>query len=197
MLDKNKEPFLLFDEWFDLAQLKELNDPNAMNLATVSEDNKPHSRMVLLKGHSDKGFIFYTNTNSNKGLQISFNDNVALCFHWKSLQRQIRIEGTVNKVEDSTADDYFNSRGYMSRIGAWSSKQSSLLESRADLENSIEEFKKKFPDKNNVPRPAYWTGFLVSPNKIEFWQDMPHRIHDRLVFEKQENHTWISRKLYP
>jgi pyridoxamine 5'-phosphate oxidase len=169
MLDKNKEPFLLFDEWFDLAQLKELNDPNAMNLATVSEDNKPHSRMVLLKGHSDKGFIFYTNTNSNKGLQISFNDNVALCFHWKSLQRQIRIEGTVNKVEDSIADDYFNSRGYM----------------------------KKFPDKNNVPRPAYWTGFLVSPNKIEFWQDMPHRIHDRLVFEKQENHTWISRKLYP
>ena len=141
MLDKNKEPFLLFDEWFDLAQLKELNDPNAMNLATVSEDNKPHSRMVLLKGHSDKGFIFYTNTNSNKGLQISFNDNVALCFHWKSLLRQIRIEGTVNKVEDSIADNYFNSRGYMSRIGAWSSKQSSLLESRADLENSIEEFK--------------------------------------------------------
>ena len=197
MLDKNKEPFLLFDKWFNLAQEKELNDPNAMNLATISDDNKPHSRMVLLKGHSNKGFIFYTNTNSNKGSQISFNNNVALCFHWKSLQRQIRIEGIVNKVEDSIADDYFNSRGYMSRIGAWSSKQSSVLESRRVLELEIEKFKKKFPEKNDVPRPYHWTGFLVSPKKIEFWQDMPHRIHDRLVFEKKENGTWITKKLYP
>ena len=197
MLDKNKEPFLLFDEWFNLAKQKELNDPNAMNLATISEDNKPHSRMVLLKDHSADGFTFYTNTESNKGIQISQNNNVALCFHWKSLQRQIRIEGSVKKVDDSIADSYFNSRGYMSRIGALSSKQSSVLKSRSELEALIEDFKKKYPDENNVPRPKYWTGFIVTPIKIEFWQDMPHRIHDRLVFEKLDNSKWKSQKLFP
>ena len=197
MLHKNKEPFLLFDEWLNLAQEKELNDPNAMNLATICKDNKPHSRMVLLKDHSTKGFIFYTNTESNKGLQISNNKNVALCLHWKSLQRQIRIEGVATKVDDDLADSYFNSRGYMSRIGALSSKQSSTLNSRSELEKLIEEFKKKYPDENNVPRPKYWTGFLVIPIKIEFWQDKPHRIHDRLVYERQENYNWKSSKLFP
>ena len=196
MLDKNKEPFLLFDEWFNLAKQKELNDPNAMNLATISEDNKPHSRMVLLKDHSADGFTFYTNTESNKGIQISQNNNVALCFHWKSLQRQIRIEGSVKKVDDSIADSYFNSRGYMSRIGALSSKQSSVLNPRSELEALIEDFKKKYPDENNVPRPQHWSGWRLLPNEIEFWVDGEGRIHERLNY-KNINGKWDKEILYP
>ncbi|MAV82540.1 MAG: pyridoxamine 5'-phosphate oxidase [Pelagibacteraceae bacterium] len=196
MLDKNKDPLSLFKEWFDLAKKNEVNDPNAMNLATVDTKYKPHSRMVLLKDFSNRGFVFYTNLNSNKGVQFKENPNVALNFHWKSLQRQIRIEGTISQVEDNIADDYYNSRGYLSRIGAWASKQSSLLNSREELEKLIQEFKIKYPDEDNVPRPNFWTGLVVLPNLIEFWQDMPHRIHDRLVFERKEN-GWVSRKLFP
>ena len=151
MLDKNKEPFSLFDEWYNLAKKKELNDPNAMNLATVDKQNKPHSRMVLLKEHSEDGFVFYTNLNSNKGKQIFQNPNVALNFHWKSMQRQIRIEGSVKKVEDSSADKYFSSRHYMSKIGAWASKQSSELASRKELESLIEYYKNTYKDQNIGP----------------------------------------------
>jgi len=196
MLDKNLNPIIQFKDWFDLASKKEINDPNAMCLSTVSQDNKPHSRMVLLKDFNEKGFIFYTNYESNKGKDIYSNVHVCLNFHWKSLLRQVRVEGIIEKLPSQVSDKYFNSRHYLSRIGAWASNQSNLLNKREDLENKIEFFKKKYPDAQNVPRPSYWGGFLIKYYKIEFWQDMPHRIHQRTVYEIINN-SWEEYTLSP
>ena len=195
LLNPSINPFVLFNEWFDAASKTEINDPNAMNLSTISSDLKPSSRMVLLKHHNEKGFVFYTNTNSKKGKSIYQNPCVSLNFHWKSLLRQVRIEGKVFQVSDEEADEYFNSRPKDSRIGAWASSQSEELKDRKNLDQNIEFYKKKF---NNgiVTRPSHWTGFIVKPNLIEFWQDMPFRLHDRLEF-KIINKKWSSRKLYP
>lgn len=195
MSDKNLNPIILFKEWFNLASEKEINDPNAMCLSTISNDS-PHSRMVLLKDFDDNGFVFYTNYESNKGKDIQSNPNVCLNFHWKSLLRQVRIEGQIEKVSRATSDNYFNSRHYLSRVGAWASNQSSVLESRELLERKIEEIKLKYPEGSAFPRPDYWGGFIVKPLKIEFWQDMPHRIHKREIYELK-NGSWNYYNLYP
>jgi len=195
LLDPSDNPFNLFQKWFDEAFKKEINDSNAMNLCTISNDFKPSSRMVLLKDYSTDGFIFYTNIKSKKGKSIIGNPNVALNFHWKSLLRQIRIEGIITQVSDKEANAYFNSRHEESRIGAWASKQSSELQERRNLEDEIKYFKNKFKNKI-ITRPKHWTGFRVCPNLFEFWQDMPFRLHDRLEYTRDKD-KWIARKLYP
>ena len=195
LINSNKKPLDLFKEWFEEAKKSEINDPNAMNLATISNEGKPSSRIVLLKSYDENGFVFYTNSNSKKGKAIFSNTNVALNFHWKSINKQIRIEGTVTIISDTEANDYYNSRPHESRIGAWASLQSEELNNRNILIKRVEDYKKKFQNKN-VPRPSHWNGYLVKPNLIEFWQDMPFRLHDRLEFIKDKE-NWVSRKLYP
>ena len=191
------DPIELFKVWMDEAKKSEPNDPNALSLATSSTKNLPSVRMVLLKEFNQNGFVFYTNLNSQKGNELKENPNAAMCFHWKSLLRQIRISGTITQVEDSVADQYYNSRGYDSRIGAWASKQSKELKNRDELENSIKEFKKKFNDKNNVPRPSHWSGWNLSPNRIEFWLDGDSRIHERLNYTVDKSGNWIKSLLSP
>ena len=191
------DPIELFKVWMDEAKKSEPNDPNALSLATSNKDNLPSVRMVLLKEFSQKGFVFYTNLNSQKGNELKENPNAAMCFHWKSLLRQIRISGKITQVEDSVADQYYNSRGYDSRIGAWASKQSKELKNRDELENSINEFKKKFNDKNNVPRPDHWSGWNLSPIRIEFWLDGDSRIHERLNYTIDKSGNWIKSLLSP
>ena len=191
------DPFELFGKWFEEAKKREPNDPNALALSTSTKDGVPSVRMVLLKGFNSEGFVFYTNLNSKKSNDIKENPNVAMCFHWKSLLRQIRIVGKVSQVSDEVADKYYNSRGYESRIGAWASKQSSILKNRDELKNSIDEFKKKFNDENNVPRPDHWSGWNLSPQSIEFWLDGESRIHERLKYIKNENKSWDKVLLSP
>ena len=195
LINAESDPIIMFNSWFKEATISEINDPNAMNLSTISEDLKPSSRMVLLKDFSQNGFIFYTNINSKKGESIIKNPNVSLNFHWKSLLRQVRIEGKAKTVLDDEADEYYNSRAEDSKIGAWASNQSRELSSREELENKIKYYKKKFENKKIV-RPSFWTGYRVEPNLIEFWHDMPFRLHDRLEYKKINN-AWISKRLYP
>jgi pyridoxamine 5'-phosphate oxidase len=195
LTNAESDPINLFKNWFEEASISELNDPNAMNLSTISKDLKPSSRMVLLKNFSQSGFIFYTNINSKKGESINENSNVALNFHWKSLLKQVRIEGKAQKVLDDEADEYYNSRAEDSKIGAWASNQSSKLLSREELENRVKYYKKKFQNKK-ITRPAFWTGYRVEPNLIEFWHDMPFRLHDRLEYKKINN-AWVTNRLYP
>tara|TARA_B100000287_G_scaffold13240_1_gene13505 strand:+ start:299 stop:925 length:627 start_codon:yes stop_codon:yes gene_type:complete len=190
-------PFELFHEWFEQAKKKELNDPNALALGTATRDGLPSVRMVLLKGFDKDGFIFYTNLNSQKGNEIKKNPNATMCFHWKSLLRQIRITGTLKQVSDKTADEYYNSRAYESRIGAWASKQSSILKSRDELIKAIEEFKEKYKDKNNVPRPNHWSGWRLKPTNFEFWLDGDNRIHERLKYILNDNGSWAKNLLSP
>ena len=195
-LDLNN-PFELFQKWFEEAKKKEINDPNALALGTANKEGIPSVRMVLLKGHDEDGFVFYTNLNSQKGNEIKENPNATMCFHWKSLLRQIRIVGTLNQVDNKTADEYYNSRAYDSRIGAWASKQSSELENRDQLLNTIEEFKKKYKDGNNVPRPSHWSGWNLKPSSIEFWLDGDNRIHERLKYSLDKDDKWIKSLLSP
>ena len=190
-------PFELFQEWFDEAKKKEINDPNALALGTASKNGIPSVRMVLLKGFDKNGFVFYTNLNSQKGNELKENPNASMCFHWKSLLRQIRIVGTLKQVEDKVADDYYNTRAYESRIGAWASKQSSTLKSRNELLNNLENYKKKYNDKDNVPRPNYWTGWNLKPSSIEFWLDGENRIHERLKYILDKNNNWGKSLLSP
>tara|TARA_Y100001970_G_scaffold260491_1_gene342624 strand:+ start:56 stop:688 length:633 start_codon:yes stop_codon:yes gene_type:complete len=189
-------PIVLFKKWFNAAEKSEINDPNALSLATSTANGIPSVRMVLLKGYSDKGFIFYTNFNSKKGNDLKKNPNASMCFHWKSLRRQIRVSGKVNVVDDKTADDYYNSRAYRSRIGAWASSQSSIMKNRNELIEKFNEFEKKYPDKNNVPRPPHWSGWCLQPQQIEFWLEIENRIHERLNYKK-ENNNWVREILYP
>ena len=195
LINSNINPLSLFKEWFEDAKKSEINDPNAMNLATISADGKPSSRIVLLKSYNVHGFVFYTNSKSKKGRSIENNINVALNFHWKSLQKQIRIEGIVSVIGNNEADEYYNSRPLGSRIGAWASMQSEELDDRSTLQNRVKKYEKKF-ENNNISRPPHWNGYLVNPNLIEFWQEMPFRLHDRVEFRKQQD-SWVSRKLYP
>jgi pyridoxamine 5'-phosphate oxidase len=192
-----EDPIQLFKTWFDEAKKSEPNDPNAVALATSNMNNIPSVRMVLLKDFDKNGFIFYTNLNSQKGNELKTNPNAALCFHWKSLLRQIRISGSVSLVSNDVADAYYNSRGYESRIGAWASKQSEELISRDDLINSIEKYKKKYNDKNKVPRPSHWSGWNLSPLSIEFWLDGDSRIHERLKYTKDTSGNWIKSLISP
>ena len=190
------DPIELFKLWMDDAKKSEPNDPNAVSLAT-SNNNFPSVRMVLLKDFSQNGFIFYTNLNSQKGNELKENPKAAMCFHWKSLLRQIRINGVVTQVADDVADKYYNSRSYESRIGAWASKQSKELTSRDQLIDSIKEYKDKYNDENNVPRPSHWSGWILSPQSIEFWLDGDSRIHERLKYVKDRNGQWIKSLLSP
>ena len=190
-------PFQLFEKWFEEAKKNEINDPNALALGTVSKEGIPSVRMVLLKGYNEKGFVFYTNLNSQKGNEIKENPNASMCFHWKSLLRQIRIVGVLKKVDDKTADEYYKSRAYESRIGAWASKQSSVLNNREELLNAIENFKKKYQDKDNVPRPKNWSGWNLKPQSIEFWLDGDNRIHERLKYTLDKKGNWIKSLLSP
>ena len=191
------DPFLLFKNWFDEAKKKEINDPNALALATANKEGVPSVRMVLLKGFNKNGFIFYTNLNSKKGSEIKDNPNASMCFHWKSLLRQIRIVGTLKQVDDKVADDYYNSRSYESRIGAWASKQSNYLKDREELFNAMKYFKKKYSDQDNVPRPSHWSGWNLKPLSIEFWLDGDNRIHERLKYTLDKKNNWIKNILSP
>ena len=191
-----ENPINLFKKWFSKAKESEINDPDAAAVATSDKNNQPNVRMVLLKGLSDKGFVFYTNFNSKKGNDLKNNPNASMCFHWKSIRRQIRVSGKVSVVDKEEADKYFSSREYGSKIAAWASSQSSKMNNRNDFLNKTKEFEKKFSDKNNVPRPAYWSGWRIMPNEIEFWLEVKNRSHERLNYRK-ENGKWIKEILYP
>ena len=195
--DKIINPILLFQQWLDEAAQSEINDPGAMCLASATPEGKPSARMVLLKGVDESGFKFHTNTDSQKGLEIAANAQVALCFHWKSLRKQVRVEGIIQVIDAAEADTYFASRPYKRQIGAWASKQSRVLESREDLETRIAEFEEKFKG-GDVPRPDDWAGYRIVPKTIEFWQDNPDRLHDRFVFTRGGDGTWGETvRLYP
>lgn len=189
------EPFDLFGKWLDMAKEKEINDPTAMNLATTTPDGKPSSRMVLLKDFDQEGFVFYTNLESKKGLQLADNNHVALNFHWKSLRKQVRIEGHAEPVSDAEADAYFQSRPRGSRIGAWASEQSRPMEGMFILERRVAEFTAKF-GVGEVPRPPHWSGFRVAPELIEFWSDGKFRLHERTVYDR-DGDSWKTERQYP
>ena len=190
-------PFKLFEEWFNTAKKTEINDPNALALGTSDKEGNSSVRMVLLKGFNEKGFVFYTNLNSKKSEDIKVNPKASMCFHWKSLLRQVRVVGKINSVSSKDADEYYNSRAYGSRIGAWASKQSTILNQRDELIQSINTFKKKFPDENNVPRPNYWSGWNLSPTEIDYWLDGANRIHQRLKYIKLDENNWKKVLLSP
>ena len=189
-------PIVLFKKWFAVAEKNEINDPNALSLATSSLDGISSVRMILLKDLSDKGFVFYTNFDSKKGDDLKNNPNASICFHWKSIRRQIRVSGKVSVVDKEEADKYFSSRDYGSKISAWASSQSKVMKNRNELLKKIKEFEKKFSDKNNVPRPPHWSGWRIIPNQIEFWLEAKNRSHERLNYRK-ENGKWIKEVLYP
>ena len=189
------DPFSLFDEWFAEARSSEVNDPNAMALATADAEGRPSVRMVLLKGHGPDGFVFYTNQRSRKGEELAANPYAALLFHWKPLRRQVRIEGPIGIVSCEEADAYFASRGRDSQLGAWASNQSWTLPDRAEFEKRYEDMRDKF-EGEEVPRPPHWGGFRVIPETIEFWTDRPHRLHERRLFSLGPE-GWIESLLYP
>ena len=195
LINIKDNPFILFDKWFVEAKQKEINNPNAMNLATVGSILRPSSRMVLLKSYDTSGFVFYTNLNSRKGINIKKNSKVFLNFYWKSLLKQIGIRGVAKFVSDSEADEYFNSRPRNSQIGTLVSNQSSELKNREELEQNFQIYKKKYKGKK-IPRPLHWSGYKVEPDLIEFWQEMPFRLHDRVEFIKSKN-KWQGRRLHP
>jgi pyridoxamine 5'-phosphate oxidase len=189
------DPIALFQAWYADAEKSEPGDPDAVALATATPDGRPSARMVLLKGVDARGFVFYTNVESRKGGELTANPYAALCFHWKSLKRQVRVEGPVSRVDDAEADAYFATRPRMSQIGSWASLQSRPLEGRFVLEKRIAEFAAKF-HVGKVPRPDFWTGFRIRPETIEFWEEVRFRLHDRLVFHREED-GWRTEKLFP
>ena len=195
-----EDPFEIFATWFEEAKESEPNDPNAMAIACVGDDGMPSLRMVLLKGWDENGFVFFTNYESRKGRQILAQPKAALLFHWKSLRRQVRVEGPVDKVSDMEANAYFASRPLQSQIGAWASEQSRPLEGRFELEKRVAYFAAKYAI-GKVPRPPHWSGFRVRPRLIEFWQDGPFRLHDRLVYHcenlEARPRPWRTERLYP
>lgn len=191
------DPLGLFESWYKDAQAQEPNDPNAMALATVDSYGLPNVRMVLLKGYDARGFAFYTNFESAKGRELLSQSKAALCFHWKSLRRQVRVRGTVDPVSEAEADAYFAARPKDSQIGAWASAQSRPLEGRFALEASVAKHAARYA-LSKVPRPAHWSGFRVAPLEIEFWRDRPFRLHDRLVYRRQSHSSaWLVERLYP
>ena len=189
-------PIVLFKKWFEAAKKSEINDPNALSLATSSPEGIPTVRMVLLKGLSENGFVFYTNFNSKKGRDLKNNPNASMCFHWKSLRRQIRVSGKVSVIDEKEANDYFNSRAYGSRIGAWASSQSKVMRNREEFLNKIKQYEKKYPDQKNVPRPPHWSGWRLNPKEIEFWLEIKNRVHERLNYRKEKD-KWVKEVLYP
>lgn len=193
----DKDPMGLFEAWFEDAKAAEPNDPNAMALATATPDGVPSVRMVLLKGHGPDGFTFYTNAHSRKGGEIRANMQASLLFHWKSLRRQIRIEGPLTEVSPEMADAYFHSRPFVSQVGSAASDQSRPLESRATYIRRIEQLEEACKEAGEVPRPPHWTGFTLAPQRIEFWRDRANRLHDRRQFDRATDGGWTNTLLYP
>lgn len=194
---ESSKPFLLFKEWLADATEKEPNDPNALALSTVDPDGLPNVRMVLLKGFDEQGFVFYTNFESAKGRELLATPKAAMCFHWKSLRRQVRVRGLISVVEAEEADEYYQSRPRGSRIGAWASKQSRAMESRFSLEKEVARYTAKFAI-GEIPRPDHWSGFRLSPVEMEFWHDRPFRLHDRVVFRRESpTDDWSKERLFP
>ena len=191
----SKDPIALFRVWLTAAEKSEPNDPNAMTLATATPEGVPSARMVLLKEVDERGFAFYTNLASRKAIELKANSRAALCFHWKTLHRQVLVEGTVKPVDEAEADAYFASRPRMSRIGAWASQQSRPLAGRFELEKRVAEFTARF-HVGSVPRPDFWSGFRLLPEQIEFWRERPFRLHDRMVYHRHEG-GWLIERLYP
>ena len=194
-LDLN-DPIELFKKWMDEAKKTEPNDPNALSLATADKNGIPSVRIVLLKDFGQDGFTFYTNLDSQKSLDIESNPKAEMCFHWKSLQRQVRVFGSINKVKDEIADKYFSSRDYGSKIGAWASEQSKILQNRNELLKRVDAFKKTYPETKNVPRPENWSGWILEPTMIEFWLSGQNRIHERLRYYEESN-NWEKKLLNP
>ena len=190
------DPIALFQSWLDEAHETEPNDPTAMNLSTVSADGVPSARMVLLKGADERGFVFYTNTESQKGVELDATGQAALVFHWKSLRRQVRVAGSTMRVGDDEADAYFATRARGSQIGAWASDQSRPLEGRFELEKRVAKFAAKFGT-GKVPRPPHWTGYRVIPREMEFWQDKSFRLHERVVYTREEGGAWTTGRIFP
>jgi pyridoxamine 5'-phosphate oxidase len=190
------DPFAWFARWMAEAEASEPSDPNAMTVATVGPGGKPSSRTILLKGVDPRGFVFYTNTQSRKGDELAVNAAVALLFYWKSLGRQIRIEGTIERVTPEEADAYYATRPRISRLGAWASDQSRPLAARAVLEGRLAELEAKYPGED-IPRPPHWSGYRVLPERFEFWQNMPFRLHDRTIFDRAAGGGWDRGKLFP
>lgn len=193
---ERRDPYALFEEWLAEAETSEPNDPNAVALASVDDEGMPDVRMVLLKGIDDRGFLFYTNFESTKGAQIKATGKAAMCFHWKSRRRQVRIRGPVEAVSTGEADAYFNSRHPQSRIGAWASDQSRPLDSRQTLIDKVEQYREKYGEED-IPRPPHWSGFRILPESIEFWQDGEFRLHDRVLLEPDGKGGWTGQRLYP
>ena len=191
-----ENPIVLFREWFEEAKKSEINGANAFALGTVDKNSHTSVRIILLKDFNNEGFVFYTNLNSDKSKAIKESPNISMCFHWKNLLRQVRIVGAASQVSDKEADDYFHSRPYGSKIGAWASDQSSILDKREDLYDSIKKYEIKFPDQNNVPRPNHWSGWRLEPIEIEFWLGGENRIHERLKYIRRKN-DWEKILLSP
>ena len=191
------DPHALFCEWMAAAEASEPNDPNAVALATVDPDGLPNVRMVLLKGHDERGFVFYTNFQGTKGHEVLASGKAAMCFHWKSLRRQVRVRGPVEQVSDEEADAYYGSRHPQSRRGAWASDQSRPLDSRRTLLDRQAEIERRFPDDDAIPRPPHWSGFRILPVSIEFWADGEYRLHDRAIFTPDGRGGWSPQRLYP
>lgn len=190
------DPFPLFNRWFGDAEAHEINDPNAMSLATVDETGLPNVRVVLLKGHDARGFVFYTNLESQKGQEIEAHAQAALNFHWKSLRRQIRLRGHLEAVSDQEADDYYHSRPRQSQLGAWASEQSRPVENRMALEHAFKEIENKYKNEEIIPRPPHWSGRRLVPSMIEFWEDGAHRLHNRVRYQR-DGSAWTVQRLYP
>jgi pyridoxamine 5'-phosphate oxidase len=195
-LQPQADPIGLFQQWLAEAEASEPNDPNAMALATTTAHGMPSVRMVLLKGLDSRGFVFYTNKQSRKGEELAANRHAALLFHWKSLRRQVRIEGPIEDVTEAEADAYFASRSRASRLGAMASDQSRPLSGRDELERRLAEVEARYPGED-VPRPPHWSGYRVLPDIIEFWQDMPHRLHDRMLYRRESERSWQTTRLFP
>jgi len=192
---KERNPYILFNKWFDLASKKEISDPNAISLSTVNSKGQPNVRIVLMKSFNEDGLTFFTNSNSSKGMEIESNANIAACFYWKSIERQVRIRGKVRKISGKDSDNYFSSRDRKSKIGAWASLQSKPLKNRKELEKRFNLISKEY--KNiDIPRPPHWGGFIIKPIEIEFWHNKLYRLHERVLF-KIKKRKWIKSFLYP
>jgi pyridoxamine 5'-phosphate oxidase len=194
--DADSDPFIQFQRWFDQALAAQIPEPNAMTLATATLEGKPSARMVLLKNFDERGFVFFTNYSSHKGQELTANPQAALVFWWAELERQVRIEGLVEKTSDAESDEYFQSRPLNSRLGAWASDQSQVIAKREVLEQRLQELQNKY-EHEEVPRPQHWGGYRLIPNLIEFWQGRPSRLHDRLNYRRQEDSSWHIERLSP
>ena len=192
---KERNPYILFNKWFKSASKKEISDPNAISLSTVNSKGQPNVRIVLMKSFNKDGLTFFTNSSSSKGMEIKSNRNIAACFYWKSIEKQVRIRGKVRKISGIESDAYFSSRDRKSQIGAWASLQSQPLKNRKELEKRFNLISKKYKNMD-IPRPAHWGGFIIKPVEIEFWHNKAYRLHERVLFKLNKG-KWVKSFLYP